>query len=118
MGEVGEANGAQHHDTAGSDRVCRSAQLGESTVAIAAVVSVYDVARQCSRSTCSEISTITLTYQYSRAIVWIDDLAHERDPHAYDLCQRHGQRMTVPSGWRLEDRRNRFRMVVPNRLAG
>ena len=115
---MGEANGAQHHDTAGSDRVCHRAELRESTFVIAVLVSVYDVARQCSRSTCNEISTITLTYQYSRAIVWIDDLAHERDPHAYDLCQRHGQRMTVPSGWRLEDRRNRFRVVVPNRLAG
>jgi len=92
--------------------------VGESTFAIALLVSVYGVARHCSRSTCTELSTITLTYQYSRALVWIDDLAHERDPHAYDLCERHGQRMTVPTGWRLEDRRNRFRVVVPNRLAG
>jgi len=50
--------------------------------------------------------------------VWIDDLAEEPDPHAYDLCERHGRRVTPPSGWRLEDRRHRFRAVVPNRLAG
>lgn len=98
--------------------VCRGVGLGESTVGNAPLVSVYGVARQCSRSTCSGVSTITLTYQYSRALVWIDDLAAERDPHSYDLCERHGQRMTVPTGWRLEDRRNRFRVVVPNRLAG
>jgi hypothetical protein len=24
----------------------------------------------------------------------------------------------VPTGWRLEDRRDRFTMVIPNRLAG
>ena len=30
----------------------------------------------------------------------------------------HGERLTVPTGWRLEDRRNRFRVIVPNRLAG
>lgn len=115
---VGAVIGAQQHDTAGSHRVRRRLGFGESTVANAPLVSVYGVARHCSRSTCSEVSTITLTYQYSRALVWIDDLAYERDPHAYDLCERHGQRMTVPTGWRLEDRRNRFRVVVPNRLAG
>jgi len=79
---------------------------------------VYGVARHCSRTTCTDVATITLTYQYSRALVWVDDLAQERDPHAYDLCERHGHRTTVPSGWRLEDRRNRFMVVVPNRLAG
>jgi len=77
-----------------------------------------DVARKCSKTACKHESSLTLTYQYSRALVWIDDLAEERDPHAYDLCEQHGKRLTVPSGWRLEDRRNRFRMVIPNRLAG
>lgn len=48
---------------------------------------------------------ITLTYQYARSAVWLDDLAPERDPHAYDLCRRHGARLSVPHGWRLEDRR-------------
>jgi hypothetical protein len=110
--------GAQQHDTAGLRGARRRAGLRESSVANAPLVSVYGVARHCSRSSCNEVSTITLTYQYSRALVWIDDLAYEQDPHAYDLCERHGQRMTVPTGWRLEDRRNRFRMVVPNRLAG
>jgi hypothetical protein len=61
---------------------------------------------------------MTLTYQYGRAIVWMDDLVEEVDPHGYDLCDRHGERLTVPTGWRLEDRRNRFRVIVPNRLAG
>jgi hypothetical protein len=48
----------------------------------------------------------------------MDDLVEEVDPHGYDLCDRHGERLTVPTGWRLEDRRNRFRVIVPNRLAG
>lgn len=91
---------------------------GESTVANVWLISVDCVARQCCKSSCSELSTITLTFQYSRALAWIDDLTYERDPHSYDLCERHGQRMTVPTGWRLEDRRHRFRVVVPNRLAG
>lgn len=61
---------------------------------------------------------MTLTYQYATATVWIDDLSDVADPHAYDLCERHGQRFVSPSGWRLEDRRNRFRVVLPSQLAG
>jgi hypothetical protein len=61
---------------------------------------------------------MTLTYQYSRSVAWIDNLLHERDPHAYDLCERHGQRLTVPTGWRLEDRRSRYQLITSQRLAG
>jgi hypothetical protein len=46
-----------------------------------------------------------LTYQYSHAQVWLDRLAAERDPHAYDLCDRHADRLTVPQGWQVRDRR-------------
>jgi len=48
---------------------------------------------------------VTLTYQYSLAQVWLDGLAAERDPHAYDLCRRHADRLTVPQGWHVRDRR-------------
>jgi len=48
---------------------------------------------------------VTLTYHYGRSQVWLDHLSNERDPHAYDLCERHAQRLSVPSGWSLEDRR-------------
>jgi hypothetical protein len=37
--------------------------------------------------------------------VWLDDLSGDRDPHAYDLCERHADRVSVPSGWSLDDRR-------------
>jgi len=46
-----------------------------------------------------------LSYDYARAHVWLDVLSDERDPHAYDLCARHGARLTVPQGWQLRDRR-------------
>ncbi|MCU1503568.1 MAG: hypothetical protein JWM12_2922 [Ilumatobacteraceae bacterium] len=62
--------------------------------------------RQCSRCGCAEAATATLTYQYGRALVWLDDLSGERDPHDYDLCVRHTSRLSVPNGWRLEDRRS------------
>jgi hypothetical protein len=63
------------------------------------------VARHCSRTGCSEAATATLTYQYALAQVWLDGLATERDPHAYDLCRRHADRLTAPEGWHVRDRR-------------
>jgi hypothetical protein len=38
--------------------------------------------------------------------VWIDELTAERDPHGYDMCARHAERLSVPLGWRLADRRH------------
>jgi hypothetical protein len=46
-----------------------------------------------------------LTYVYARGAAWLDVLDAERDPHGYDLCERHAGRVGVPVGWRLEDRR-------------
>ena len=73
------------------------------------------MARQCSKTGCSESAAATLTYQYGHAQVWLDPLHHERDPHAYDLCARHAGRMTTPQGWQLVDRRAPQR---PSLLAG
>ncbi len=61
--------------------------------------------RHCSRTGCAERATVTLTYQYGHAQVWLDALSADRDPHAYDLCERHAARLTVPQGWSLRDRR-------------
>ncbi|PHX73172.1 MAG: alcohol dehydrogenase, partial [Acidimicrobium sp.] len=43
------------------------------------------MARQCTRQGCVHSATVTLTYQYARSSVWLDDLSPERDPHSYDL---------------------------------
>jgi hypothetical protein len=61
--------------------------------------------RQCSRPGCSEPAEVTLSYHYGRSQVWLDHLSTERDPHSYDLCGRHGERVSVPTGWYLDDRR-------------
>lgn len=55
---------------------------------------------------------MTLTYHYGRSQVWLDRLSDERDPHAYDMCQRHAQRLSVPSGWSLDDRRFRHPELI------
>jgi hypothetical protein len=72
--------------------------------------------RQCSRTGCAAPATVTLSYQYGGAVAWVDVLSPERDPHCYDLCDRHSSRLSVPHGWRLEDRRER--LVATVRLAG
>jgi hypothetical protein len=63
------------------------------------------VARQCSRTGCSEGAQVTLTYDYAHAMAWLDPLLPERDPHHYDLCDRHAARLSPPRGWQLRDRR-------------
>jgi hypothetical protein len=72
--------------------------------------------RLCSRPACAEPAAATLTYRYDLSAVWIDDLTAEREPHGYDLCERHATRCSVPHGWHLDDRRGA--LVLPDRLAG
>lgn len=68
--------------------------------------------RQCSRSGCSDAAAVTLTYDYRQSQVWIDRLAPERDPHHYDMCDRHAERLSVPRGWHLDDRRGARRNAL------
>jgi len=60
--------------------------------------------RQCSRSGCSDTAAFTLSYNYGTSQVWIDRLWPEREPHMYDMCDRHAARLSVPRGWHLDDR--------------
>lgn len=62
--------------------------------------------RQCSRTGCSDAAAITLSYHYGQSQVWIDHLSPEREPHMYDMCDRHAERLSVPRGWHLDDRRS------------
>jgi hypothetical protein len=96
------------------------ADAGASTTRARSQLNFGRMNRQCSRSGCAQAATSTLSYQYGRAIVWLDDLTVSRDPHDYDLCERHTSRLSVPNGWRLEDRRSRRVLVfsATSRLAG
>jgi len=44
---------------------------------------------------------MTLTYIYSDSTAVIGPLATFSEPHAYDLCAHHAQRLTVPHGWNV-----------------
>ncbi|HBO53814.1 DUF3499 domain-containing protein [Janibacter terrae] len=57
------------------------------------------VSRQCSRAACARPASGTLTYVYSDSTVVLGPLATYAEPHAYDLCQDHAQRLTAPRGW-------------------
>lgn len=58
----------------------------------------------CSRPGCAEAPTATLTYDYARRTATVDHLAAPH-PMQYDLCERHAERLSVPNGWSLVDRR-------------
>ena len=55
--------------------------------------------RGCSRVGCRSIATTTLTYIYAESLAVVGPLATFSEPHAYDLCATHGERLKVPHGW-------------------
>ena len=57
------------------------------------------LSRQCSRAACARPAAGTLTYVYSDSTVVLGPLATYAEPHAYDLCDEHAQRLTAPRGW-------------------
>ncbi|MDO4898315.1 MAG: DUF3499 family protein [Rothia sp. (in: high G+C Gram-positive bacteria)] len=57
--------------------------------------------RQCSRQTCQREAVFTLTYAYSDSTAVIGALSVHREPHAYDLCEFHADRLTAPQGWKV-----------------
>jgi hypothetical protein len=56
-------------------------------------------ARQCSRPACKRAAVYTLTYVYRDSTAVLGPLAAVVEPHCYDLCERHADRMTAPRGW-------------------
>jgi hypothetical protein len=61
--------------------------------------------RQCARPGCSAAAGATLSYDYAARVVWLEPLHGEPHPATHDLCERHAARLSVPNGWRLDDRR-------------
>jgi hypothetical protein len=58
--------------------------------------------RLCSRVSCRAAATMTLTYIYADSRAVLGPIATFSEPHAYDLCERHASRLTVPNGWSVE----------------
>ena len=62
---------------------------------------VAPMRRQCCRPACAEPAVATVTYHYGTQAAWVDPLSAERDPHSYDMCARHAERLRPPQGWAL-----------------
>lgn len=61
--------------------------------------------RHCARPGCAQPAVATLTYDYKNQAAWLDRLAVEAHPMTHDLCPAHSDRLSVPQGWLLDDRR-------------
>jgi hypothetical protein len=57
--------------------------------------------RTCSRASCTNPAIKTLTYVYSDSTAVLGPLATYAEPHNYDLCASHSERLTVPVGWNV-----------------
>lgn len=57
--------------------------------------------RRCSRASCTSTAIKTLTYIYSDSTAVLGPLSTYAEPHNYDLCAVHSQRLTVPVGWNV-----------------
>jgi hypothetical protein len=57
--------------------------------------------RRCSRTACRRPAVATLTYVYGDQTAVLGPLATFAEPHAYDLCDVHSERLSAPRGWEV-----------------
>lgn len=57
--------------------------------------------RRCSRAACGQPAVATLTYVYADSTAVLGPLATYAEPHCYDLCAAHSDRLTAPRGWEV-----------------
>ena len=57
--------------------------------------------RRCTRTACVRSAIATLTFVYSDQTAVLGPLAVYAEPHSYDLCEGHSDRLSVPVGWEV-----------------
>lgn len=57
--------------------------------------------RYCSKIGCQEPASGTLTYVYADQEAVVGPLSAQPEPHSYDLCGPHADRLSAPQGWRV-----------------
>ncbi len=57
--------------------------------------------RRCSRPSCTRHAAATLTYMYRESTAVLGPLSDVVEPHGYDMCAIHAERLTAPRGWEL-----------------
>ena len=70
------------------------------------------LARRCSRTACGRPAVCTLTYVYADQTAVLGPLATYAEPHAYDLCEAHSERLSAPRGWEV------VRLAIPAAAPG
>jgi hypothetical protein len=62
---------------------------------------LVSLVRRCSRTACGRPAVATLTYVYADSTAVLGPLATYAEPHCYDLCSEHSERLTAPRGWEV-----------------
>src|SRR3712207_9217372 len=57
--------------------------------------------RPCSRTGCRREAVATLTYVYADSMAVLGPLSQKAEPHSYDLCEVHAERLSAPQGWQI-----------------
>jgi hypothetical protein len=57
--------------------------------------------RPCSRTGCQREAVATLTYVYADSMAVLGPLSQKAEPHSYDLCEVHAERLSAPQGWSI-----------------
>ena len=57
----------------------------------------------------------TLTYVYADSTAVLGPLAQHAEPHSYDLCVEHAERLTAPRGWEVVRLTPEFSPAPPSR---
>jgi hypothetical protein len=59
------------------------------------------LSRPCSRVACPRDAVSTLTYVYADSMAVLGPLSLNHEPHSYDLCAIHAERLSAPQGWQI-----------------
>lgn len=57
--------------------------------------------RPCSKVACVADAVTTFTYVYADSMAVLGPLSMKAEPHTYDLCERHSERLSAPQGWQI-----------------
>lgn len=57
--------------------------------------------RLCSKVACGHEAVSTLTYVYADSMAVLGPLSQRPEPHSYDLCEKHSERLSAPRGWQV-----------------
>ncbi|GAA1808033.1 DUF3499 family protein [Nesterenkonia flava] len=60
-----------------------------------------DSKRRCTKTSCDRPAAATLTYAYKDSTIVVGPISLYSEPHTYDLCSDHADRVNPPRGWEV-----------------